>query len=312
MTIEDDIAFLERVPSLAAARPRCVAHSGDRLGEPLHARRQSLFGEGDDADGAYVVQEGSFDLVSESRARSRRRSPDAGTLIGEIALLTEDQAPGRRGRARALDAWCAFRASCFLKMLEGYPDAARAHARRASPRACSQTAREFRPRARQRWRAGRRASEPALVDRSWRCAHLAPKIPPHEFGAVVDHALDSAGLKNAAPEAAAWLSLVAYVRHVFTDYDDAAGARLRPGQRAPFRRGRDGGGARRLGRAAEAGCGLIPTGIGSYRHGDHARPTNAHPQRLDMAQRGTDHVRDAGHCISHHPQPDRDRRGRAS
>ena len=49
---------------------------------------------------------------------------------------------------------------------------------------------------------------------------LAPKIPPHEFGAVVDHALDSEGLKAAAPEDAAWLSLTAYVRHVFTGYDD--------------------------------------------------------------------------------------------
>jgi hypothetical protein len=27
-------------------------------------------------------------------------------------------------------------------------------------------------------------------------------------------------LRNAAPETAAWLSLVAYVRHVFTDYDE--------------------------------------------------------------------------------------------
>jgi hypothetical protein len=49
---------------------------------------------------------------------------------------------------------------------------------------------------------------------------LAPKIPPHEFGAVIDHALDSAGLHAAAPETAAWLSLVAYVRHRFTDYDE--------------------------------------------------------------------------------------------
>jgi hypothetical protein len=49
--------------------------------------------------------------------------------------------------------------------------------------------------------------------------HLAPKIPPHEFGAVVDHALDSGGLRTASPEAAAWLSLVAYIRHTFTDYD---------------------------------------------------------------------------------------------
>ena len=48
---------------------------------------------------------------------------------------------------------------------------------------------------------------------------LAPQIPDHEFGAVVDHALDSRGLRNAAPEGAAWLTLVAYVRHVFTDYD---------------------------------------------------------------------------------------------
>ena len=49
---------------------------------------------------------------------------------------------------------------------------------------------------------------------------LAPKIPPHEFSAVIDHALDSEGLMTAAPENAAWLALVAYVRHVFTDYDD--------------------------------------------------------------------------------------------
>jgi hypothetical protein len=49
---------------------------------------------------------------------------------------------------------------------------------------------------------------------------LAPRIPPHEFGAVVDHARDSRGLKASTPETAAWLSLVAYVRHALTDYDE--------------------------------------------------------------------------------------------
>jgi hypothetical protein len=49
---------------------------------------------------------------------------------------------------------------------------------------------------------------------------LAPRIPNHEFASVVDHAVDSPGLSHAYPEAAAWLSLVAYVRHIFTDYDD--------------------------------------------------------------------------------------------
>jgi hypothetical protein len=49
---------------------------------------------------------------------------------------------------------------------------------------------------------------------------LAPKIPAHELASVVDHAVDSRGLSHANPETAAWLSLVAYVRHVLTDYDD--------------------------------------------------------------------------------------------
>ena len=49
---------------------------------------------------------------------------------------------------------------------------------------------------------------------------LAPRIPAHEFGAILDHALTSRGLHSAAPETAAWLSMVAYVRHTLTDYDD--------------------------------------------------------------------------------------------
>ena len=50
--------------------------------------------------------------------------------------------------------------------------------------------------------------------------HLAPKLPAHEFEAVVDHAMDSTGLRAAAPETAAWLSLVAYARHTMTEYDE--------------------------------------------------------------------------------------------
>jgi hypothetical protein len=48
---------------------------------------------------------------------------------------------------------------------------------------------------------------------------LAPRIPRHEFDSVMDHALGSRGLHTASPETAAWLSLVAYIRHRFTDYD---------------------------------------------------------------------------------------------
>jgi hypothetical protein len=68
---------------------------------------------------------------------------------------------------------------------------------------------------------GFRTSElPKRIDIEAALRRLAPRIPPHELGAVVDHALDSPGLRGASPEAAAWLSLVAYVRHVLTDYDE--------------------------------------------------------------------------------------------
>lgn len=52
---------------------------------------------------------------------------------------------------------------------------------------------------------------------------LAPRIPDHEAMAVLDHAEDSRGLSKAQPPTAAWLSLVAYVRHVHTDYDGLLG-----------------------------------------------------------------------------------------
>ncbi|KQP26547.1 hypothetical protein ASG60_09185 [Methylobacterium sp. Leaf469] len=48
---------------------------------------------------------------------------------------------------------------------------------------------------------------------------LAPRLPEFEAGAILDRALASPGLRGAAPETAAWLCLVAYGRHVFTDYD---------------------------------------------------------------------------------------------
>ena len=50
--------------------------------------------------------------------------------------------------------------------------------------------------------------------------YLVPRLPRHETEIVLDHAMDRPHLRNAAPETAAWLSLVAYVRHMMTDYDE--------------------------------------------------------------------------------------------
>lgn len=48
---------------------------------------------------------------------------------------------------------------------------------------------------------------------------IAPALPDKAGREIVDNALASKGLRHASPEAAAWLSLVAYARHRESDYD---------------------------------------------------------------------------------------------
>jgi hypothetical protein len=50
-------------------------------------------------------------------------------------------------------------------------------------------------------------------------ARLAPAVPSFEREAILDHAMDSPGLRKGSPEAAAWLGLIATIRHLHTDYD---------------------------------------------------------------------------------------------
>lgn len=124
MTIEDDIAFFERVPTLRLlGRPalRILAiGSESRL---VHAG-EVLFRAGDAADSAYVIQEGSFGLIP-NRAEGEAEEIVArkGALLGELAMIT----PTRRlATATALEPSTVIRISrgLFLKMLEGYPDTA--------------------------------------------------------------------------------------------------------------------------------------------------------------------------------------------
>ena len=61
-------------------------------------------------------------------------------------------------------------------------------------------------------------SRPDDITRALRA--IAPHIPRKDLKDVVDQALHSKGLKTASPEAAAWLSLVSYVRHTYTAYDE--------------------------------------------------------------------------------------------
>jgi CRP-like cAMP-binding protein len=122
MSIDDDIAFLERVPMLtqlgeSALRILAIGAESYSVGEG-----EVLFAPGESADCAYVVQNGSFAVKPEA-TNGIESVAEPGSLLGESALLIE--AP-RRVTATAREDSIVMRISraMFVKMLESNPEAA--------------------------------------------------------------------------------------------------------------------------------------------------------------------------------------------
>jgi CRP-like cAMP-binding protein len=125
MTIEDDIAFLERVPSFAILGREALRILAIGAESRYVHGGEVLFSVGDPADAGYVVQDGSFMLKADNTESSATElTVTRGALLGELALLTETTRPVT---ATAAEPSTVIRVprSLFLKMLEGYPDAAR-------------------------------------------------------------------------------------------------------------------------------------------------------------------------------------------
>jgi CRP-like cAMP-binding protein len=82
-----------------------------------------LFYAGELADGGYVVQEGSLLLEPGTLSEGREVTVGPGTLVGELALLTNTVC---QATAIAKEPTVVVRISrnLFRKMLEGYPAAA--------------------------------------------------------------------------------------------------------------------------------------------------------------------------------------------
>src|SRR6202162_1413066 len=121
MSIEDDVALLERVPTLrllGMAALRMLAIGSEHRDV---ARGAALFNAGDDADAGFVVQRGAF-RIEDSRGAAIVAGP--GALIGELALITAMQRPSS---AIALEHSSVIRVarSLFQRVLESDPAAAR-------------------------------------------------------------------------------------------------------------------------------------------------------------------------------------------
>ena len=125
MTIEDEIAFLERVATFAQlgfSALQIVAIGS----ETKHlAEGEVLFRAGETTDAGYLIQEGSLKLTMHD---PRRSNPSVtfgpGALIGELALITETVCPATAIAAEPTTVIRISR-SLFRKVLEGFPEAAR-------------------------------------------------------------------------------------------------------------------------------------------------------------------------------------------
>ena len=123
MGIEDDILFIERVPTL-----RALGRDALRILAIGAETRQLqngavLFYAGELADGGYVVQEGSLLLQPDTFSDSREITVGPGTLVGELALLT-DMVCSATAIAKEPTVVIRITRNLFKKMLEGYPEAA--------------------------------------------------------------------------------------------------------------------------------------------------------------------------------------------
>ena len=122
MTIEDDIGFFERVPTLSLLGRQALRILAIGAETRYIHGGEVLFNAGDEADGGFVIQEGRFSLASSEDAGTITVGPF--TLLGELALFTETQRPAT---ATALEPSTVLLIprELFIKMLDSFPDAAR-------------------------------------------------------------------------------------------------------------------------------------------------------------------------------------------
>jgi CRP-like cAMP-binding protein len=121
MSIEDDVALLERVPTLRLLGKDALRMLAIGSEQRVIARGAVLFSVGEEADAGFVVQRGAFRIENDAGAETIA-GPDA--LIGELALIVAMRRPSS---AIALEQSSVIRVarSLFQRVLESDPAAAR-------------------------------------------------------------------------------------------------------------------------------------------------------------------------------------------
>ena len=121
MSIEDDVALLERVPTLRLLGTTSLRMLAIGSEQRDFGRGDVLFNAGEDADAGYIVQRGAF-RIDDGGGVEMVAGP--GALIGELALVV---AMPRPSTAVALEQSSVIRVAriLFQRVLESDPAAAR-------------------------------------------------------------------------------------------------------------------------------------------------------------------------------------------
>ena len=122
MSIEDDIVFIERCPTLRVLGREALHILAIGAESRYVHQGEVLFRAGEPADSGFIIQEGSFRLDSKTKALGEVVI-GAGALLGELALIAETKRPAT-ATANEPSTVIRISRSLFLKMLEGYPQAA--------------------------------------------------------------------------------------------------------------------------------------------------------------------------------------------
>ena len=142
MTIEDDIAFFERVPTLNLLGRQALRILAIGAQSRYVHGGEVLFNAGEEADGGFVVQEGRFRLAPPASADGRGPCGRALHTVGRDcavhARASARQRPPRSNRPPC----CSFRGRSFSRCWIVFPRA-RASCAMSSPAASNQSTQEI-------------------------------------------------------------------------------------------------------------------------------------------------------------------------
>jgi CRP-like cAMP-binding protein len=125
MLLNDEVQMLRRVPMFAGVAPKLLkllAFTSDRVS---YAEGEVLFRQGDPSDSAYVILNGTAEVVTDSpKGPIRVAELGSNAIVGEIGILCD---VARTATVQAVDPVEALRIGKdqFIKLLADYPDMTR-------------------------------------------------------------------------------------------------------------------------------------------------------------------------------------------